>query len=79
MGEDAFRRFYEELLAMVREGVPPTRIVQKIRRAIPDPESRRALLGHLRDSRDALEAEGEESAAATLDRVIERLEGAGDG
>ena len=79
MGADAFRRFYEELLAMVREGVPPTLIVQKIRRAIPDSESRRALLGHLRDSRDALEAEGEESAVATLDRVIERLEGSGDG
>ncbi len=77
--EDAFRRFYEELLAMVREDVPPTRIVQKIRRAMPDPQSRRALFGHLRDSRDALEAEGEESAAATLDRVIERLEGAEDG
>jgi hypothetical protein len=78
VGEDAFRRFYKELLTMMREGVPPPRIVQKIRRTIPDPESRRPLLGHLRDSRDALEAEGEESAAATLDRIIERLEGAGD-
>jgi hypothetical protein len=75
-GEDAFRRFYEEILVMVREAVPPTRIVQKIRRAIPDPDSRRVLLGHLRDSRDAFEAEGEDSAATTLDRVIERLEGA---
>jgi hypothetical protein len=75
-GEDAFRRFYEEILVMVREAVPPTRIVQEIRRAIPDPDSRRVLLGHLRDSRDAFEAEGEDNAATTLDRVIERLEGA---
>jgi hypothetical protein len=73
-GEDAFRRFYEELLAMAREGVPPARIARKIRRAIPDPQSRRVLLGHLRDSCDALEAEGEDRAAAALDRVLARLE-----
>ena len=70
----AFRQFYENLLAMVREDVPVPLIVERIRRHLPDPESRKQLVGHLRDSRTAFEAEGNDEAAATLERVIETLE-----
>lgn len=73
MAEAAFRRFYEELMRMVREGVPASAIVDRIHRAIPDRESRKPLLGHLRDSRNAFEAEGGHRGAETLDRVIEAL------
>lgn len=73
--EAAFRRFYEELLAMTREAVPAALIVEKIRRAVPDRESRRQLVGHLRDSRDAFEREGEDGPTAILEAVIGALEG----
>ena len=59
---------------MVREGIPPALIVDKIRRALPDPAGRQSLLGHLRDSRNAFEAEGENEAAETLDQVIKAME-----
>jgi len=59
---------------MAREGVPAAGIVAKIRRGVPDPGSRGQLLGHLRDSRDAFEAEGRDGPAATLGQVIARLE-----
>ena len=59
---------------MVREGVSVARITQKIRPAVPDPESRKQLLGHLRDSRDSFEAEGRDESAATLGKVIESLD-----
>ena len=72
--EARFRWFYEDLMTMVREGVPVAVIAQKIRRAVPEHEDRGLLLGHLRDSRDALEAEGRDGPAGTLDRVIESLE-----
>lgn len=71
---DVFRRFYEELMIMTNEGVSAATIVDKIRRAVPDRESRKQLLGHLRDSRDALEAEGRDEAAETLEQVIGTLE-----
>ena len=70
----AFRDFYESLMAMVREGVPAPLIADKIRRDMPDPEGCKQLLGHLRDSRNAFEAEGKGEAAETLDQVIEALE-----
>lgn len=73
--EVPFGRFYEELLAMAREGVPTELIVRKIRRAVPDRDSRRGLVGHLRDSRDAFEVAGQAGTAAILDEVIESLEG----
>lgn len=60
---------------MAREGVPAELIVRKIRRAVPDPQSRRGLVGHLRDSRDAFEVAGQAGAAAVLDEVIGSLEG----
>lgn len=72
--EAAFRRFYEELMAMVSEGVPAPVIADKIRGALPDRDSRQQLLGHLRDSRNAFEAEGNDEAAETLEQVIEALE-----
>ena len=59
---------------MVREGVPASAIADRIQRAIPEPESRKPLIGHLRDSRNAFDAEGNEAAADTLERVIEALE-----
>ena len=71
---ESFRTFYEGLLAMVSEGVPAPFIVDRIRRALPDPASRKSLLGHLRDSRNALEAEGKNQAAETLDQVIKTVE-----
>lgn len=71
---DAFRGFYEELMAMVREGVPAARITQKIRKTVPDVESRRQLVGHLRDSWDAFEAEGRDELAVILGSVIESLD-----
>ncbi len=74
MVEAAFRRFYEELMTMVREGMAASTIADRIQRAIPDHESRKALLGHLRDSRDAFEVEGKDEAAEILDQVIEALE-----
>ena len=72
--EDTFRRFYERLLSMAREGFPAEIIAEKIRQAIPDSEKRKPLIGHLRDSQNAFEAEGNDEAAATLERVIEALE-----
>ncbi len=75
MSEGSFRRFYEEVLAMTREGLPPAAIAERIRRAVPDRESRHQLLGHLRDSRDAFEREGQEGPATLLDAVIASLEG----
>lgn len=72
--EYPFRRFYEEVLSMAREGVPVTTIVEKIRQVIPDHQGRQQLLGHLRDSRNAFDAEGKDAAAETLDQVIEALE-----
>lgn len=72
--EHTFQRFYEEVLIMAREGVPAEVIERKIRQHVPDPGSLKQLLGHLRDSRDAFEAEGDETATATLDEVIELLE-----
>lgn len=71
---DGFRRFYEELMRIVNEGAPATMIADKIRLTIPDPESRKQLLGYLRDSRNAFETEGKDEAAETLDQVIEALE-----
>ena len=73
--EAAFRRFYEELMALAREGVPAEVIAGKIRRAVPDPESRKSLVGHLRDSRDAFEREGHDGPAAILGQVVASLEG----
>lgn len=69
-----FRGFYEELLAMAREGMPAALIEQKIRQRIPDRENRKPLLAYLRDSQDALDAEGKDEAAATLGQVIKALE-----
>ncbi len=59
---------------MAREGVPGALLVNKICRALPDPTSRKPLLGHLRDSRNAFEAEGKNQAAETVDQVIKALE-----
>lgn len=72
--ESTFRRLYEELMAMVREGIAAAAIVSRIQGAIPDSESRKPLVGHLRDSRNAFEAEGNDEAAGTLERVIQALE-----
>lgn len=69
-----FREFYENLLAMVREDVPVPVIVERIRRRLPDPEGRKQLLGHLRDSRTAFETEANDEAAETLEQVIKALE-----
>lgn len=74
MAQHTFRRFYEELLAMAREGRPAALIEQKIRQQIPNQENRKPLLAYLRDSRDALEGEGKDEAAATVGQVIESLE-----
>lgn len=52
---------------MVREGVPVATISEKIWQVIPDRQGRQQLLGHLRDSRNAFEAEGKDQAAETLD------------
>ncbi len=59
---------------MAREGVPAESIAEKIRQAIPAPEHRKPLIGHLRDSQNAFEAEGNDEPAGTLGRVIELLE-----
>lgn len=59
---------------MAREGISAEIIADKIRRAIPDRDSRKQLIGHLRDSQNAFETEGKEEAAATLEHVIELLE-----
>ena len=69
-----FRSFYEEVLVMAREAVPAEVLARKIYRAIPDYDSRKQLLGHLRDSLNHLEADGQEAAAHTLHEVIECLE-----
>ena len=69
-----FKRFYEEVLVMAREGVPAEGLARKICRAIPDHGSRKQFLGHLRDSLNDLEAGGQEAAAHTLQEVIELLE-----
>lgn len=71
--ERTFRGFYEELMLMVKESVPAAIIADRIQRAVPDPESRKQLLGHLRDSRNAFEAEGKDQAAETLEQVIKAL------
>lgn len=71
---EAFRRFYEDLLVMARKGVPAATIADEIRRAEPDPESRKLLLAHLRDSQNAFEANDNEEAAETLSAVIELLD-----
>ncbi len=71
--ERTFRGFYEELMLMVKEGVPAAIIADRIQRAVPDPESRKQFLGHLRDSRNAFEAEGKDQAAETLEQVIRAL------
>lgn len=72
--EAPFLSFYEDLMTMVREGAPPATIAERIRRAIPDPDSRKQLLGHLRDSRNAFEADGKDEAAETLEQVVKVLE-----
>jgi len=59
---------------MARKGVPTATIADEIRRAMPDPESRKLLLAHLRDSQNAFEASGNEDAAETLGAVIELLD-----
>ena len=59
---------------MAREGVPVEVLARKICHAIPDYDSRKPFLGHLRDSRNHLEAGGEEAVAHTLHEVIELLE-----
>jgi len=69
-----FRSFYEEVLVMAREGVPAEALARKVCRAIPDHDSRKQCLGHLRDSLNHLEARGEEAAANALHEVIELLE-----
>ena len=69
-----FRSFYEEVLVMAREGVPAEVLARKVCRAIPDHDSRKPFLGHLRDSLRHFEAGGEEAAAHTLQEVIEWLE-----
>jgi hypothetical protein len=69
-----FRSFYEEVLVMAREGVPAEVLARKVRRSIPDHDSRKQFLGHLRDSLNHFEAGGEEAAARTLQEVIEWLE-----
>ena len=69
-----FRSFYEEVLVMAREGVPVDVLARKVWRAIPDHDSRRQFLGHLRDSLNDLDARGEEAAAHTLQHVIDLLE-----
>jgi hemerythrin-like domain-containing protein len=69
-----FKSFYEEVLVMVREGVPVDVLARKVWRAIPDHDSRKQFLGHLRDSLNHLEASGEDAAAHTILDVIELLE-----
>jgi hypothetical protein len=69
-----FRGFYEEVLVMAREGVPVDVLARKVWRAIPDHDSRKQFLGHLRDSLNHFEAGGEPTAAHTLQEVIELLE-----
>ena len=69
-----FRSFYEEVLVMAREGVPIDVLARKVWRAIPDHDSRRQFLGHLRDSLNHLEAGGDEAAAHALQEVIDVLE-----
>lgn len=68
-----FRNFYEEVLVMAREAVPVAVLARKVWRAIPDHDSRKQFLGHLRDSLNHLEAGGEEAATRTLQEVIELL------
>jgi hypothetical protein len=65
-----FRNFYEEVLAMTREGVPAAMVARKVWRAIPDHVSRKQFLGHLRDSLNHLEAAGEEAAAHRLQDIM---------
>ena len=69
-----FRSFYEEVLVMAREGVPAEVLARKPCRTVPDHDSRKQFLGHLRDSLNHFEAGGEEAAAHTLQEVIELLE-----
>jgi hypothetical protein len=69
-----FRSFYEEVLVMAREGIPAETLARKICRTIPDQDSRKPFLGHLRDSLNHFEAGGDEAAARTLHEVIEWLE-----
>jgi hypothetical protein len=69
-----FRSFYEEVLVMAHEGVPPDVLARKVWRAIPDHDSRKQFLGHLRDSQNHLEARNEEAASHTLQEVITLLE-----
>ncbi|MBI2155041.1 MAG: hypothetical protein HYW16_01575 [Candidatus Rokubacteria bacterium] len=61
-------------MTMAREGTPAAAIVDRIQRAIPDPESRKPLLGHLGDSRNAFEAEGKDDVAEILEQLIRTLE-----
>jgi hypothetical protein len=69
-----FRSFYEEVLVMAREGVPAEVLAGKVCRAIPDHDSRKPFLGHLRDSLSHFEAGDDETGAHTLQEVIELLE-----
>jgi hypothetical protein len=69
-----FKSFYEEVLVMTREGVPAELVARKICHAIPDRDSRKQFLGHLRDALNHCEADGEEAATHALQEVIELLE-----
>ena len=66
-----FHSFYEEVRVMAREGVPTEVLARKICRAIPGHDSRKPFPGHLRDSLNPLEADGQDAAVHTLQEVIE--------
>jgi hypothetical protein len=68
-----FRSFYEEVLVMAREAVPTEVLARRVCRAIPDYDSRKQFLGHLRDSLSRLAADGQEAAAPRFTRSLSCL------